>query len=111
MGYVTKVAHDGHEAVLVAQAFRPQVIVLDIGLPGLDGYEVATRLRADPDFSTVMFIALTGYSQAADMDRAAAEGFDGFLVKPADVARIDSLIQGAASAPKRPTSGTPPTSA
>ena len=90
---------DGHEALAVYGAkaalnavltFKPEVVLLDIGLPDLDGYEVARRLRASG--STVRLIALTGYGQAEDVQRTRAAGFDAHLVKPVDFAALEKLV-------------------
>jgi signal transduction histidine kinase len=87
------VAHDGHAAIEQARAFRPQVILLDIGLPLMDGYEVARRIRADLQLQDVRLIALTGYGQAADRQRSQAAGFDLHLVKPVDTAKLAELLR------------------
>jgi signal transduction histidine kinase/ActR/RegA family two-component response regulator len=83
-GHVVQTAADGHQAVTSAATFQPDVVVLDIGLPQLDGYEVARRLRQIPAISGAFLIALTGYGQKGDRDLAAEAGFDCHLVKPAD---------------------------
>ncbi len=81
-GHVTAVAHDGAGALALAPGFQPEVAVLDIGLPGMDGYELARRLRGEPALSRVRIIAITGYGQRADRERSRAAGFDAHLVKP-----------------------------
>jgi signal transduction histidine kinase len=83
-GHVVQTAADGQQAVTSAATFQPDVVVLDIGLPQLDGYEVARRLRQMPATRAALLIALTGYGQKNDRDRAADAGFDCHLVKPAD---------------------------
>ena len=75
---------DGHQALVQAAAFAPQAVILDIGLPGLDGYEVARRLRALPALRTTLIVALSGYAQAHDSARRQAAQFDLYVVKPAD---------------------------
>jgi K+-sensing histidine kinase KdpD/ActR/RegA family two-component response regulator len=95
-GCDTKVAHDGPTALESADAFRPQVVLLDIGLPGLDGYEVACRLRADLLHEDLRLIALTGYGQAHDQKRSKEAGFDHHLVKPVD---FQSLLAVLAESP------------
>lgn len=77
-----ELAHDGPSAIEVAQSFLPQVIFLDIGLPGLTGFEVAERLRADDRFQATRLIALTGYGREEDRRKSRAAGFDFHLVKP-----------------------------
>jgi CheY-like chemotaxis protein len=82
VGYQVQSAHDGPEALNVAAAFMPQVAVLDIGLPIMDGYELATRLRAMPGLGALRLIAVTGYGQASDRRRSGVAGFDAHLTKP-----------------------------
>jgi len=83
-GHAVCTAHDGEEALVAASAHRPVVAVLDIGLPLLDGYEVARRLRAIPELDGALLIALTGYGQSEDRQAALDAGFDYHFVKPAD---------------------------
>ncbi|MFO1434017.1 MAG: PAS domain-containing protein [Candidatus Competibacteraceae bacterium] len=83
-GYEVRTVHTGAAALALAPDFQPRVILLDLGLPGMDGYEVARRLRANPATQAVKLIALTGYGQAEDRQRSQAAGFDGHLVKPVD---------------------------
>src|SRR5262249_34854516 len=79
-GHEVRTAHDGPEALEAARAFRPQVVLLDIGLPGMDGYEVARRLRQEPESGGVVLVAVTGYGRDEDRRAAAAAGFDHHLV-------------------------------
>jgi PAS domain S-box-containing protein len=81
-GCETQVVHDGAAALEVANSFPPQVVLLDIGLPGLDGYEVARRFRADPQHAHVRLIAVSGYGQLQDQKRSKDAGFNHHLVKP-----------------------------
>jgi PAS domain S-box-containing protein len=81
-GCETQVVYDGAAALEAANTFPPQAILLDIGLPGLDGYEVARRFRADPKHEGVRLIAVSGYGQAQDHQRSKEAGFDDHLVKP-----------------------------
>jgi len=90
-GHSIKIAHDGPSALEVAATFAPEVAILDIGLPVMDGYELARRLRQQLG-SAVHLIALTGYGQASDRDRARAAGFDVHLVKPVDHAALRAAI-------------------
>ena len=92
-GFDTAVQLDGPSALEAAKARAPQVVLLDIGLPGLDGYEVARRLRALPGGMDCLLIALTGYGQQDDRRRAHEAGFDVHLVKPADPDAVVELIQ------------------
>jgi signal transduction histidine kinase len=82
LGYDTRVAHDGPEALRVVASFTPDVAVLDIGLPVMDGYELAGRLRAHPGLAGLRLVALTGYGAESDRRRSAEAGFDAHLVKP-----------------------------
>ncbi|HEX4498508.1 MAG TPA: ATP-binding protein, partial [Thermoanaerobaculia bacterium] len=82
MGHLARVAHDGPAALQLAAELRPDVALLDIGLPVMDGYELARHLRALPGLESIRLIAVTGYSQEADRAEAAAAGFERHLVKP-----------------------------
>ena len=77
-----RTVHDGPTALETARAFQPDIIFLDIGLPGMDGYEVARRIRDDKAIQQPLLVALTGYGREEDRQRAAQAGFDHFLVKP-----------------------------
>jgi PAS domain S-box-containing protein len=79
-----RVAHDGYRAVALAEEFHPEVVVLDIGMPGMDGYEVARRLREQPGGREATIIALTGWGQETDRARSKEAGFDAHIVKPID---------------------------
>jgi two-component system CheB/CheR fusion protein len=92
-GHQTRAAHDGLGALLSAQEFRPDVVLLDLALPGgLDGYEVARRLRELPATQGALLIALTGYGQEEAHRRSRAVGFDAHLVKPVDLELLGRLI-------------------
>jgi PAS domain S-box-containing protein len=91
-GHSIQVAHTGPSALEVAAAFRPDAIILDIGLPGLDGYQVAQRLREDPALQSVTLIAATGYGQEEDLRRSREVGFDHHLVKPIDPGELQRLL-------------------
>jgi CheY-like chemotaxis protein len=90
IGYSVSTAADGLSAVEKAEELRPDLIVLDLELPGLTGFEVATRLRANPATAAIPLIAATGYSHGRQLDLARASGFDAIVVKPCDP---DVLIQ------------------
>jgi CheY-like chemotaxis protein len=92
-GHEVAVAHDGPSALETASTFAPTVIILDIGLPGMDGHEVARRLRQDPAMESVRLIALTGYGQAADTQRTRDSGFDSHLVKPVHLDALKPLLE------------------
>ncbi len=91
LGNETRTAYNGHDAITEALAFRPEFILLDIGLPGMDGYQVAERLRGE-GFSGSRIIAITGYGDEEDRRRSKEAGFDFHLVKPIDVDALVSLI-------------------
>jgi two-component system CheB/CheR fusion protein len=82
LGHHVRVVHDGGAALDAAQANVPDVMLVDIGLPGMDGYEVARRMRQHPDLKRVVLVALTGYTGDTHRQRAFAAGFDYHLVKP-----------------------------
>jgi CheY-like chemotaxis protein len=91
-GNETHVVHDGLAALEAAKEFRPNVILLDIGMPKLDGYEVCRRLRTQPWGAEIFVIALTGWGQEDDRRKSAAAGFDGHLVKPIEPDRLAELL-------------------
>ena len=91
-GNEIRTAYDGIEALQVAGEFRPEVVLLDIGLPKIDGHEVARRLRREPWGQRVCLIAVTGWSDESDRARSRAAGFDHHLVKPLDTAHLAQLL-------------------
>ena len=91
-GHEVMIAQDGSAAQVLSSTFHPKVILLDIGLPGLDGYRVAQKFREQPETRDVLLIALTGYGQPEDRERSKAAGFDYHLVKPVDYHAIEALI-------------------
>ena len=91
-GHTVYVFFDGPSALDFAAPDHIDAFVLDIGLPGMDGREVARRLRARPDTKESLLIALSGYGQAVDLERSAAAGFDHHLVKPADPEALQHLL-------------------
>jgi CheY-like chemotaxis protein len=95
MGYEVRTAQDGPHALEAAEDFRPQVILLDIGLPKLSGYEVARKIRDQPWGRSILLVATTGWGQLDDRQRARQAGFDHHLVKPVDSATLDELFKGA----------------
>jgi len=96
-GHETRAAYNGWDALALLDAFLPDVALLDIGLPAMDGYEVAQHLRARSDLKGLRLIALTGYGQAEDRARAKATGFDDHLVKPVDIAALERTFAALAS--------------
>ncbi|MGH7790280.1 MAG: CHASE3 domain-containing protein [Candidatus Binatia bacterium] len=93
------VAFDGPSAIEVARSQRPDVVFLDIAMPGMNGYEVAARLRQEPMLNGLTLVALTGYGQEEDRRRATAAGFDHLMVKPASMEELEGLLATIASAP------------
>ena len=91
-GHEVHVAHDGEAALRLAEEVLPQAVLLDVGMPGLDGYEVARRLRERPDTRDALLIAVTGYGAEADRRRTRAAGFDHHLTKPILLASIEELM-------------------
>jgi CheY-like chemotaxis protein/anti-sigma regulatory factor (Ser/Thr protein kinase) len=91
-GHEVQIAHDGPSAIETALLFLPQVLLLDIGLPGMSGYEVARRLRERPEMRNAALLALTGYGQEEDRRRSKEAGFDHHLVKPVDPKLLETLI-------------------
>ena len=93
-GHETLLAFDGMEAVNAAASFRPDVILMDIGLPKLNGYEAAVQIRGEPWGKEMMLVALTGWGQDEDRRKTADAGFDVHLVKPVDFATLTKLLAG-----------------
>jgi len=91
-GHEVAVAYRPSEALARAEALRPEVALLDIGLPEMDGYELARRLRAMPQLQGMRLYALTGYGQAEDQLRSRAAGFDGHLIKPVDLQALERAL-------------------
>ncbi len=91
-GFDVKTASEGMAALKIAEDFRPDVVLLDIGLPGMNGFEVAHRLRSQPESRDALLIALTGYGEAESRSRSVQAGFDFHMVKPADVNLLLSML-------------------
>jgi CheY-like chemotaxis protein len=91
-GHEVRTAYDGPEALEAAGAFHPEVILLDIGLPGMDGYEIARRLKKNGRLDGALLVALTGYGQEEDRRRAEAAGFDLHLTKPVQPDRLREVV-------------------
>ena len=92
LGAEARAAYDGEQALRVAIEYLPTVAFLDIGMPGMDGYELAARLRAMPALSDMKLVALTGWGQSGDRQKIAKAGFDEHLVKPAHIDQIEELL-------------------
>jgi PAS domain S-box-containing protein len=99
-GHETRTAHSGPEALEAARPFKPDVVFLDIGLPGMNGYEVAKRLRDEPSLSGAVLIALTGWGSEDNKRQSGEAGFDFHLTKPADVAVIEKILAGVKAVPR-----------
>jgi CheY-like chemotaxis protein len=93
-GHEVRVAENGNAGVAVAHEFLPQVILCDIGLPGIDGYQVARMLRQDPILAGIYLVALTGYGRDADKRRAREAGFDRHMTKPIDFSMLRQTLSG-----------------
>jgi DNA-binding response OmpR family regulator len=91
-GHEVRVAHDGRTALSLAQVFRPDISLLDIGMPDLSGYEVAEALRRETWGAQIRLIALTGWGQEDDRRRAQEAGFDHHLTKPVDPETLELLL-------------------
>jgi PAS domain S-box-containing protein len=91
-GYKTQVAFDAPAALRIAAEFRPAIAFLDIGLPVMDGYELATRLRGLPELNGIKLFAVTGYGQESDRERTRAAGFDRHFTKPVDLDTIEAVL-------------------
>ena len=87
-----RTAHDGIEAVAAAEEFRPEVILMDVGMPRLNGYEAAGRIRGQPWGRSVTIIALTGWGQEGDRVQSREAGCNGHLVKPVDLRDREKLL-------------------
>ena len=94
MGHDTRLAHDGEEAVTTAEAFRPQVVLLDIGLPKLNGYEVAQRIRQQEWGTSMFLVAVTGWGQDEDRRRSEDVGMNRHMVKPVEPSALDRMLAG-----------------
>jgi PAS domain S-box-containing protein len=92
LGNDAKTAYDGQRALELAVDLGPELVVLDIGLPGMSGYDVAKRLRQMPETADAVIVALTGYGSESDRHRSAEAGFDDHLVKPVDFTRLEELL-------------------
>ena len=92
-GHDVRLAHDGPGAVAAAREYKPDVILLDIGLPGMDGFAVAQQLKAE-GLETRMLVALTGYGEQTDKQRTMQAGFHHHLVKPVDPDTLQKLLLG-----------------
>jgi signal transduction histidine kinase/CheY-like chemotaxis protein len=102
LGAKVRVVHSGTAALNALPAFDPTVVLLDIGMPDMDGYEVAQRIRALPEFRHLVLIALTGWGQEEDRRRSREAGFDHHLTKPTDIAKLQKLMAAVAARKTEP---------
>jgi CheY-like chemotaxis protein len=93
-GHEVEVSYGSREALARARIYKPDVMLLDIGLPDMDGYEVAREMRASPELANIRLVALTGYGQAEDKQRARSAGFDDHLVKPVEFPALQRVLAG-----------------
>jgi PAS domain S-box-containing protein len=91
-GHDVRMAYDGPTAVKATLDYRPNVVLLDIGLPGFDGFEVAKRLRQEPALSSLLLVAMTGYGQESDLQRSQDSGFDHHMVKPVSFEKVQQVL-------------------
>ena len=94
-GHETRISTDGEEAIALADDFRPDCVVLDLGLPRMDGYEVARRLRERPYGGDIVLVALTGWAGKDIRSKAAEAGFDYHLVKPVNWEELEKIVESA----------------
>jgi DNA-binding response OmpR family regulator len=92
MGHEVERAYDGEQAVALARESRPELVLLDIGMPRMDGYETCRRMRSEPWGEAICVVALTGWGQERDRRKSRAAGFDHHLVKPVDIEELSALI-------------------
>jgi PAS domain S-box-containing protein len=93
IGHEVRIEYAGTAALTTAKVFQPDVVLLDIGLPGLNGYEVARAIRVDPRLKTSRLIAVSGYGQPSDRDQSKAAGFDAHLVKPVSFSDVENALK------------------
>jgi two-component system cell cycle response regulator DivK len=93
-GYDVRTAADAEEALEVLREFRPRLILTDLQMPGMDGFELTRRLKADPGLKGVIVLALTAYAMKGDEERARAAGCDGYVAKPIDTRGLPGVIAG-----------------
>jgi len=94
VGHHTAYAHNGAQALSTAAAYQPHIVILDIGLPDQNGYEVARQLRQSAGGAAIFLVAATGWGQDADRERARVAGFDLHMTKPIDFGKLQEVIAG-----------------
>ena len=105
LGTDFRIVYDGPSALAAVATYKPDVVLLDIGMPGMDGHEVARRIRQQPQAQNVTLVALTGWGQEEDRSRSEAAGFDRHLIKPADIGALKALFQTVLERGGSPLSG------
>ena len=98
IGMEARSVHDGNGAVQAALSFAPDLVLLDIGLPGMSGYDVARAMRQQPQLAGVTLVALTGWGAEDDRRRAKDAGFDHHLTKPVDLSVLEDMLRGVQTA-------------
>jgi len=101
-GYETRTAYDGAEAIAMAESYRPDILLLDIGMPNLNGHEAARHIRDQPWGKDLLLVALTGWGQEEDRRRTEAAGFDAHFVKPVDSAALEQVLADFDATGRRP---------
>jgi CheY-like chemotaxis protein len=99
MGHAPRVAHNGEHALEQARDVRPNVVFIDIGMPGMDGYDIARALRQTPGLERIRLVALTGWGAESDRVRSREAGFDDHLTKPANLATVQKVLSDLARPP------------
>jgi len=107
-GHVVRVVHDGASALEAVRTFGPALILLDLGMPEMDGFEVARRIRRMPAAANTVIAALTGWGQKEDRRRTAEAGFDHHLVKPVEPTTLERLLAALTAAPAKSEGREPP---
>jgi CheY-like chemotaxis protein len=98
-GHEVRTAYDGSTVLETALDYRPNVILLDIGLPGRNGYEIAKQLRQQPALKDTVLVAMTGYGQESDRQRSREAGFDHHLVKPVNFEKVSQILSAVTKSP------------
>jgi PAS domain S-box-containing protein len=107
-GHTTRIARDGPEALKVVTEFKPDIVLLDIGLPGMTGYDVARAIRRMPELGSPLLVAVTGWGAPEDRLRSKEAGFDEHLTKPVDISMIEVILTALAARQLRRPDGNPP---
>lgn len=108
-GYTTLAAADGHEGLRLVAEARPELVLCDLQLPGLNGYQVLSEIRVDPKSAAIPVVAVTAFSMLGDRAKALSSGFDGYISKPIDpeafVSQVEAFLTAAQRAPRPDPSG------